>query len=124
MSETETEPKPRPAENALDEKDQTRRRTRTSRPFPAGPFEDSLNFAREMYTIGSGRPVRRLTLFDHLGKAPESGPIRAMITNASRYGLIRGSYSAEQLELTADGLKAIGDNVPAREQPERGLSWQ
>lgn len=91
-------------------------RTRTSRPFPAAPFEEALEFARELFSLGSGQPVRRLTLFDHLGKAPESGGSRMLITNSARYGLTTGSYTAEQLSLTPDGLKAVSDATPQREQ--------
>lgn len=39
-----------------------------------------------------------------------------LITNANRYGLISGSYAAEYLELTVDGLKAVDESTPAREQ--------
>lgn len=39
-----------------------------------------------------------------------------LITNANRYGLISGSYAAEYLELTPDGLKAVDEATPAREQ--------
>ena len=39
-----------------------------------------------------------------------------LITNSNRYGLTRGSYVAEHLELTEDGLKAVDDTVPQREQ--------
>src|SRR5277367_2559695 len=92
-----------------------RRRSRPTRPFPAASFEEALSFARELFTVGSGRPVRRLTLFDHLGKAPESGASRMLITNANRYGLISGGYTAEQLELTADGVRAVDENVSKRE---------
>jgi len=60
--------------------------------------------------------VRRLTLFDHIGKAPESGPSRTMISNASKYGLIKGSAGSEFLELTSDGLLAANDDVPPRER--------
>lgn len=91
-------------------------RRRTQRPFPASSFEEAIEFARELFEVGSGQPVRRLTLFDHLGKAPESGPSRMLITNSNRYGLTRGSYAAEHLELTEDGLKAIDEQFPKREQ--------
>lgn len=93
-----------------------KRRTRTARPFPAASFEESLDFAQELYNVGSGRAVRRLTLFDHLQKAPESGASRALITNAGRYGLISGSYAAEQLELTKDGFSAIDEGTTKRER--------
>jgi len=39
-----------------------------------------------------------------------------LITNASRYGLTRGSYVAEHLELTEDGLKAVDERISGREQ--------
>jgi hypothetical protein len=93
-----------------------KRRTRTSRPFPAAAFEEALEFAQELFKVGSGQPVRRLTLFHHLGKAPDSGPSRTLITNAGRYGLINGSYAAEHLELTEDGSKAVDEGVARREQ--------
>jgi hypothetical protein len=91
-------------------------RQRRQRPFPASSFEEALEFARQLYQVGSGQPVRRLTLFDHLQKAPDSGPSRMLITNAGRYGLTKGSYGAEQLEMTTDGLKAVDDAIPKREQ--------
>lgn len=91
-------------------------RKRNPRPFPAASFEEALEFARELYQFGSGQPVRRFSLFDHLGKAPESGPSRMLITNANRYGLTRGSYSSEHLELTDEGARAVDEATPVREQ--------
>ena len=42
-------------------------------PFPAAAFEEALEFATAIFQFGSGQPVRRLALFDHPQKAPESG---------------------------------------------------
>jgi hypothetical protein len=92
------------------------RRKRVVRNFPAAPFEDAVSFALQIFEFGSGQPVRRLTLFDYIKKAPESGPSRQLITNASKYGLVKGSYTAETLELTPDGLRAIDPEMPVREQ--------
>ncbi|MFZ2869781.1 hypothetical protein [Zavarzinia sp.] len=39
-----------------------------------------------------------------------------LVTNASRYGLISGSYSAEYLELTTDGAKAVDESTSRREK--------
>ena len=39
-----------------------------------------------------------------------------LVTTANRYGLVNGSYHADQLELTTDGLKALDEGVPKREQ--------
>ncbi|MFM9929814.1 hypothetical protein [Achromobacter xylosoxidans] len=36
--------------------------------------------------------------------------------NANKYGLIEGSYAAEHLKVTADGLKAIDADIQPREQ--------
>lgn len=47
------------------------RRKRVVRNYPASPFEEPLEFAKQIFEFGSGEPVRRLTLFDHLSKAPE-----------------------------------------------------
>lgn len=92
------------------------KRKRAQRPFPACSFEEALDFAKELFNYGSGKPVRRLSLFDHLQKSPESGPSRQLITNSNKYGLIKGGYAADQLELTADGIKAIDEDLPSREQ--------
>lgn len=91
------------------------KRARASRPFPAGPFEEALSFAKDIYDLGSGTPVRRLTLFDHLQRTPDSGTSRMLITNASKYGLVKGSYASEQLELTSEGKKVCDDNTSPRE---------
>ncbi len=91
-------------------------RKRTARPFPASTFQEALEFAKELFVVGSGQPVRRLTLFDHLGKAPDSGASRMLITNSNKYGLTKGSYVAEQLELTPEGRTAVDDSVSKREQ--------
>jgi hypothetical protein len=92
------------------------RSQRTQRPFPASAFEEALSLAQAILEFGSGQPVRRLTLFDHLHKSPESGPSRQWITNSSKYGLIKGSYKADQLELTPDGAIAASEDDPSRER--------
>jgi hypothetical protein len=91
------------------------KRNRTNRPFPAGPFNDALDFAKQVYEFGSGQPVRRLTLFDHLQRTPDSGPSRQLITNSNKYGLIKGSYASDQLELTIDGKKVCDEGTNQRE---------
>lgn len=96
------------------------KRIRTQRPFPACAFEEALDFAKALHAYGSGKPVRRLSLFDHLGKAPDSGTSRQLIVNANKYGLIKGGYSADQLELTPDGERSVDEDAPKR---ERAKSW-
>lgn len=87
------------------------RKRRAQRSFPASSFEEILEFAEEIFKIGSGQAVRRLTLFDHLGRSPESGTSRQLIINASRYGLTKGGVQAESLELTAEGYNAVNESA-------------
>jgi hypothetical protein len=94
----------------------TAKRSRVVRNFPATPFEEALSFAKSVLDYGSGAPVRRVTLFNHLGKSPESGPSRQMITNSNKYNLIKGGYQADILELTSEGKKAADDQIQPRER--------
>lgn len=84
-------------------RERTLKKQRATRSFPAATFEESLTLAQAIQQFAAGQKVRRLTLFDHLKKAPDSGPSRQLITNSSKYGLTAGSYKAEHLELTAEG---------------------
>ena len=91
------------SENKIEAK-QKKQRKRLS--FPPYSFEDALDIAHGIWECASGKKVRRLTLFDHLNKAPDSGPSRAMITASSRYGLTTGGYQADYIELTDLGGKS------------------
>jgi hypothetical protein len=95
--------------------DGSSRRQRLVRSFPASSFEDALLLAEAIQKYAAGHRVRRLTIFDHLQKAPDSGWSRQLITNSSRYGLTAGSYQAEFLELTPEGRTATSPDAAARE---------
>lgn len=93
------------------------RRKRTQRPFPAASFKEAAELAEAMVEIAGGsREVRRITLFDHLQRSPESGHSRQAVVNSSRYGLTEGGYQAETLRLTDDGLLAVGPDASSREK--------
>ena len=85
------------------------RKARKARQFPASSFIEALPLAEAIHRFGGGQRVRRLTLFENLERSPDSGPSRQLITNSAQYGLTRGSYSAEHLELTDEGKLASGD---------------
>jgi hypothetical protein len=101
--------------NDKDEKNRERRK-RTARLFPAGSFSESLEFAQRVYEFGSGNAVRRLSLFNHIGKSPDSSASRQLITNSNKYGLTRGSYTAEQIELTTDGAQIFNERVSEKDR--------
>ena len=54
-------------------KNKPKKRTRTTRNFPATTFSDAGEFSKWAYEIGAGQPVKRLTLFNELGKSQTAG---------------------------------------------------
>ncbi|MBD1890918.1 hypothetical protein H6F82_16650 [Coleofasciculus sp. FACHB-SPT9] len=92
------------------------RRRRVQREFPAAPFEEALEVALAIQEQASGQKIRRLRLFELMGRSAESSASRQILTNSSRYGLTNGSYKAEWIELTQDGYIATADDVPEREK--------
>jgi hypothetical protein len=86
------------------------------RNFPSLKFEEALALPMAIQQFASGEKVRRLTLFENLGKAPDSGPSRQLVTNSAKYGLTKGSYVSEHLELTPDGRTATNPDIPKKDQ--------
>ena len=85
------------------------KRGRRALPYPDCTFEEALALAQAIQTYASGQKVRRLTLLEHLKKSPDSSTTRKLITNCNKYGLTKGGYQADFLELTADGQIATSD---------------
>jgi hypothetical protein len=85
------------------------RRTRTPRTYPASSFMEALPLAEAIQKHAAGQRIRRLRLFELIGRAADSGPSRQLITNSGQYGITTGSYKAEFLELTEEGKLASSD---------------
>lgn len=98
--------------------EEAKARKRTVYSFPPMAFDTALGLAQAIQKVAAGQKVRRLTLFDQIGKSPSSSASRDLITNASKYGLIKGSYKSEHLELTADGQKLTSPSISDRERAE------
>ena len=92
------------------------KRLRRTLLFPASSFEEALTIPNAIQKHAAGQKVRRLTLFHQMQKSPDSGPSRQLITNASKYGLIKGNYNAEHLELTGDGKIATSTDTPPKDR--------
>lgn len=96
------------------------RKPRKERKFPALTFEEALVLPDAIQRYASGQKVRRLTLFERLNKNPDSMNARQLITASGQYGLTKGSYTAEHLELTPDGNEATSDDLaPAKKLEAR-----
>jgi hypothetical protein len=87
------------------------RKPRTERTFPALTFEEALELAEGIQKYAAGKKVRRLTLFEKLNKEPDSKFTRQLVTASGQYGLTKGSYTAEFLELTIEGDEATNEVV-------------
>lgn len=70
----------------------------------------------------AGDKVRRLTLLQKMNKAPGSGATKMMITNSGKYGITKGSYAAEYLELTEHGRAVVDPGVSARKQRQSAFA--
>lgn len=92
------------------------KRTRRTPLFPAASFEEALTIPNAIQKHAAGQKVRRLTLFDQIGKSPDSGASRQLVVNANKYGLAKGSYTAEHLELTPNGKVATGSEASPRDK--------
>ncbi len=96
------------------------RKPRTERKFPALTFEETLEIPEGIQKHGAGEKVRRLTLFEKLNKEPDSLEARQLVTASGQYGLTKGGYQADFLELTPDGNEATSDTVtPAKKLTAR-----
>jgi hypothetical protein len=87
------------------------KRSRRTLLFPAGSFEEALTVPLAIQKHAGGQKVRRLTLFDQMKKSPDSGPSRQLVINANKYGLIKGNYTSEHLELTPNGEAVTADGT-------------
>lgn len=105
------EEKPVPANEQV-----AKKRERVVRPFPSCSFEEAEEFARQVFEFASGNAVRRLLLFNHLDKSPESSQSRDIVTNSAKYGFTKGSYKAELLELTPEATTIFGERSSSKEK--------
>ncbi len=103
----------RPAKSSEDGEKQNRT---TKSPFPPVAFSNALPLAEAIQLYGAGQPTRRITIFDKLGKSPESSASRLLISNSARYGLTKGGYQADILELTPLGAVATSLDSPPLEK--------
>lgn len=93
-------------------------RTRTARPYPASSFTDALPLGEAIMKSAAGDKVRRLTLLQQMDKSPTSSATKMMITNSGKYGVTKGSYAAEYLELTEKGRIVVDTSKSARERKQ------
>src|SRR5215831_5365596 len=87
-------------------------RHRQNRPYPASSFKDALPLGEAIMRVASGEKARRLTLLQQMDKSPNSSATKMLITNSGKYGITKGSYVAEFIELTPTGKQAVDFQSP------------
>jgi hypothetical protein len=91
------------------------RKPRKERKFPARTFQEALGISEAIQKFAAGQKVRRLTLFEKLDQSPDTAESKRLITASGQYGLTKGSYASEYLELTPEGKEATGEDIaPAK----------
>lgn len=83
------------------------RRARRRKDFPVTPFSEAAALAETILREGVERQLRRLMVFDRMGRKPDSGKSRQLITDSGKYGLTVGGYSAEYLKVTDDAVELL-----------------
>jgi hypothetical protein len=94
------------------------KRTRSARIYPALSFEESLVLADAIHAHASGERVARLTLLKEMNLSPTSSSTQILITSSGKYGLTKGSYVAEYIELTDEGRKATDKTTQPRDMAQ------
>jgi hypothetical protein len=90
------------------------KKVRTPRIYPALTFEECLTLPDAIHTHASGERVSRLTLLKAMNISPTSSATQILITSSGKYGLTKGSFAAEHLELTPQGRIASDKSSPPR----------
>lgn len=83
------------------------RKKRTVRAYPASSFQEALVLAQEIVRHAPDGKIRRLTYLKLTDRSGTSSSTQMLITNSGKYNITKGSYIAEWLEVTADGLIAV-----------------
>ena len=88
---------------------------RKPRIYPVLSFEETLVLAEAINTYASGERVARLTLLKQMNSSPTSSSTQILITSSGKYGITKGSFIAEHLELTDKGKLATDKNASPRD---------
>ena len=81
---------------------------RTGRkPWPVNSIVEVMALPTTINDQGFDGRMRRVAVFDHLDRSPESSLSHRLIASAVKYGLISGSRNSDHLELTEDGETVV-----------------
>lgn len=79
------------------------KRTRMVRPYPIHTLEEALTVAVAIQEVNAGLPFERVLLAKALGTTPSSSGYTLKINSSSKYGLTKGKYNDNIINLTSGG---------------------
>ncbi len=77
------------------------------KPWPVNSLVEVMALPTTIKDEGFDGRMRRVAVFDHLDRSPDSSLSHRLIASAVKYDLISGSRNSDHLELTADGETAV-----------------
>lgn len=82
-------------------------KTRVRGKHPRISLKEVLSIPKTVFELGQGEPIRRLSVFDSLGRSPSSSTSRTMVTASSTYGLTKGATKLiiSNLQTVVDALR-------------------
>ncbi len=95
-----------------------RRKRGPSRPFPLITFEKALELSNGIIEHGIDSEIPRLSLMDKLQISPSSQETRDLITSSGKYGLTKGSYQSDDLQVTDKAKELLSGVLRGKEAKE------
>jgi len=85
-----------------------RKRGRSSGPpFPRYALKKALKISESIEKNNAGQPFDRLDLANAMNASPNSSGFRVLIISAARYGITKGGYMSDKIELTSLGSSIV-----------------
>ncbi len=99
--------------------DGSSRRRGRAKLFPVVDFKDAFGIAEGIKEHGAGTRMRRMTLFDHMDRSPNSSLTRTLVVSSGRYGLTNGGYKSEYLEVTDDAKMLLDEDTSTADSKKK-----
>ncbi|MCH7903374.1 MAG: hypothetical protein IH944_02275 [Armatimonadetes bacterium] len=78
--------------------------------YPPKSLKEALKLPKKILEANAGHPMYRPTLADNLGFTSSSEIFRQLITAGGQYGLTKGSYNAENIDLGDNARAAVSND--------------
>lgn len=88
-------------------KAQDSKRERINRPYPPMPLKDAIRVGKAISDNNAGKPFNRILLAEAMEYSASTSRFRDLITSSGKFGLTKGSYASDIIELTPLGIRVV-----------------